>query len=162
MDYITCMIFFIIIYIFSIFLLIIAWLLYGLCVLFNFKDVLFFVFPKFIQKPLWNIPQGIVTNAKPVFVCITIFLVIMYLAWLIIQLLVPEFILGIIPIRKILSDIRPFPDLNNAGIRTDAIIGKDIVMNGDTYIYNGNLYLTGDIHKGTFNAVSGAWTEQKN
>ncbi len=38
-------------------------------------------------------------------------------------------------------------NLNNAGIRTDAIIGKDIVMNGDTYIYNGNLYLTGDIHK---------------
>ena len=33
-------------------------------------------------------------------------------------------------------------------------------MNGDTYIYNGNLYLTGDIHKGTFSA-SGAWTEQK-
>ena len=29
----------------------------------------------------------------------------------------------------------------------NAFIGKDIVMNGDTYIYNGNLYLTGDIHK---------------
>ncbi len=35
-------------------------------------------------------------------------------------------------------------------------------MNGDTYIYNGNSYLTGDIHKGTFNATSGAWTDQKN
>ena len=34
-------------------------------------------------------------------------------------------------------------------------------MNGDAYIYNGNLYLTGDIHKGLFNSVSGAWTEQK-
>ncbi len=53
-------------------------------------------------------------------------------------------------------------DLNNAGIRTDPIIGKDIVMNGDTFIYSVNLFLTGDIHKGTFNANSGAWTEQKN
>ena len=35
-------------------------------------------------------------------------------------------------------------------------------MNGDTHIYSGNLYLTGDIHKGTFNASSGTWTEQKN
>jgi hypothetical protein len=34
-------------------------------------------------------------------------------------------------------------------------------MNGDTYIYNGNLYLTGDINKGTFNSSSGAWTQQK-
>ena len=25
-------------------------------------------------------------------------------------------------------------NLNNAGIQTDAIIGKDIVMNGDTYL----------------------------
>ena len=33
-------------------------------------------------------------------------------------------------------------NLNNAGIRTDPVIGKDIVMNGDTYIYDGNLYLT--------------------
>jgi hypothetical protein len=38
-------------------------------------------------------------------------------------------------------------DLKNAGIRTDPIIGKDIVMKGDTYIYDGNLYLTGDIRK---------------
>ena len=53
-------------------------------------------------------------------------------------------------------------DLNNAGIRTDPIIGKDIVMKGDTYIYDGHLYLTGDIRKGTFNATSGTWTEQKN
>ena len=35
-------------------------------------------------------------------------------------------------------------------------------MKGDTYIYAGHLYLTGDIRKGTFNATSGAWTEQKN
>ncbi len=53
-------------------------------------------------------------------------------------------------------------DLNNASIRTDPIIGKDIVMKGDTYIYDDHLYLTGDISKGTFNATSGAWTEQKN
>jgi hypothetical protein len=32
-------------------------------------------------------------------------------------------------------------------------------MNGDTYIYNGNLHLTGDINKGIFNA--GTWKEQK-
>jgi hypothetical protein len=43
----------------------------------------------------------------------------------------------------------------------DPIIDKDIVMNGDTYIYNGNLYLTGNIHKGTFSASSGTWTQQK-
>ena len=41
-------------------------------------------------------------------------------------------------------------NLNNAGIRTDPVIGKDIVMIGDTYIYDGNLYLTGNIHKGTY------------
>jgi hypothetical protein len=35
-------------------------------------------------------------------------------------------------------------------------------MKGDTYIYDGHLYLTGDIRKGTFNTTSGAWTEQKN
>ena len=50
-------------------------------------------------------------------------------------------------------------DLNNAGIRTDPVIGKDIVMKGDTYIYDGNLYLTGNIHKGTYS--SGNWTAQK-
>ena len=33
-------------------------------------------------------------------------------------------------------------NLNNAGIRTDPMIGKDIVMKGDTYIYDGHLYLT--------------------
>ncbi len=31
-------------------------------------------------------------------------------------------------------------------------------QNGDTYIYSGNLYLTGDIHKGIFNLSTGAWT----
>ncbi len=35
-------------------------------------------------------------------------------------------------------------------------------MKRDTYIYDGHLYLTGDIRKGTFNETSGAWTEQKN
>jgi len=34
-------------------------------------------------------------------------------------------------------------------------------MNGDTCIYNGNFYLTGDINKGTFNSSSGTWTQQK-
>ena len=52
-------------------------------------------------------------------------------------------------------------NLNNAGIRTDPVIGKDIVMNGDTYIYGGNLYLTGNINKGLFNATSGTWTQQE-
>jgi hypothetical protein len=33
-------------------------------------------------------------------------------------------------------------------------------MNGDTYIYSGNLYLTGKIKKGTFTSV-GVWTQQK-
>jgi hypothetical protein len=50
-------------------------------------------------------------------------------------------------------------NLNNAGIRTDAVIGKYIVMNGDTYIYDGNLYLTDNIYKGTFSA--GYWTGSK-
>ncbi len=52
-------------------------------------------------------------------------------------------------------------NLNHAGIRTDPMIGKDIVMNGDTYIYLWYiipiyLYLTGNIHKGTVS--SGNWT----
>jgi hypothetical protein len=47
-----------------------------------------------------------------------------------------------------------------AGIRCDAIAGKDIVMNGNTYIYSGNLYLTGDINKDSFSS-GGAWTQQK-
>ncbi len=48
-----------------------------------------------------------------------------------------------------------------AGIRCDAIIGKELVINGGTYIYNGNLYLTGDINKGTFSPSTGAWTQQE-
>ena len=48
-----------------------------------------------------------------------------------------------------------------AGIRCDAIVGKELVINGGTYIYNGDLYLTGDINKGTFSSSSGAWTQQK-
>ncbi len=44
-----------------------------------------------------------------------------------------------------------------AGIRC----GKELVINGSTYIYDGNLYLTGDIDKGTFNSSTGAWTQQK-
>ncbi len=31
-----------------------------------------------------------------------------------------------------------------AGIKCDAIIGKELVINGGTYIYNGNLYSTGE------------------
>ena len=42
-----------------------------------------------------------------------------------------------------------------AGIRCDAIVGKELVINGGTYIYNGDLYLTGDINKGTFSSSSG-------
>ncbi len=38
--------------------------------------------------------------------------------------------------------------ITNAGIRSDPFIGEDIVMNGDTQVYNDNLYLIGDIHKG--------------
>jgi hypothetical protein len=34
-------------------------------------------------------------------------------------------------------------------------------MNGDTYIYDGNLYSTGGIHKGTFSAATLTWAEQK-
>ena len=48
-----------------------------------------------------------------------------------------------------------------AGIRCDAITGKDIVMNGNTYIYSGNLFLTGNINKGTFNSSTGTWTQQE-
>ncbi len=47
-----------------------------------------------------------------------------------------------------------------AGIRCDAIKEKDIVMNGNTYIYGGILYLTGDINKGTFTSA-GVWTQKK-
>jgi hypothetical protein len=44
-----------------------------------------------------------------------------------------------------------------AGICCDPYDNKEIVMKGDTYIFYGNLYLTGDINKGSFNAASGAW-----
>ncbi len=51
-----------------------------------------------------------------------------------------------------------------AGICCDVITGKYIVMNGDTYIYSGNSYLTpkltGDINKGTITSA-GVWTQQK-
>ena len=49
----------------------------------------------------------------------------------------------------------------SAGIRCDAIVGKEVVINGGTYIYNGNLFLTGNINKGTFSPSSGAWTQQE-
>ena len=48
-----------------------------------------------------------------------------------------------------------------AGIRSEPFTGKEICMKGDTYIYNGHLYLTGDINKGTFNSTNGTWTQQK-
>jgi hypothetical protein len=48
-----------------------------------------------------------------------------------------------------------------AGIRCDAIVGKELVINEGTYIYNGELYLTGDINTGAFSSSSGAWTQQK-
>jgi hypothetical protein len=41
------------------------------------------------------------------------------------------------------------------GIRSETFTGKSICMKGDTYIYSGNLYLTGDINKGTFNSTNG-------
>jgi hypothetical protein len=40
-------------------------------------------------------------------------------------------------------------------------VGKEVVINGDTYIYNGNLFLTGNINKETFSSSSGAWTQQE-
>ena len=47
-------------------------------------------------------------------------------------------------------------------IRTGPFSGKEICMKGDTYIYSGYLFLTGDIHKETFNIATGAWTEENN
>jgi hypothetical protein len=47
-----------------------------------------------------------------------------------------------------------------AGIRCDPVLGKDIVMKGTTYIYNGDLHLTGKINFGIY-AVDGHWTQQK-
>ena len=35
-------------------------------------------------------------------------------------------------------------------------------MKGDTYIYNGILYFTGDMNKGTFNITTGTWSQQNN
>ena len=35
-----------------------------------------------------------------------------------------------------------------AGIRCDPVMGKEIVMKGTTYIYNGDLHLTGKINSG--------------
>jgi hypothetical protein len=48
-----------------------------------------------------------------------------------------------------------------AGIRGEPFTGKEICMKGDTYIYSGHLYLTGDINKGTFNSTNGTWTQQE-
>ncbi len=48
-----------------------------------------------------------------------------------------------------------------AGIRCDAIVGKELVINWDTYIYNGNLFLTGNINKETLSSSSGARTQQE-
>ena len=47
-----------------------------------------------------------------------------------------------------------------AGIRCDPVMGKDIVMKGTTYIYNGDLHLTGKINSGVY-GVDGHWTQQK-
>ena len=47
-----------------------------------------------------------------------------------------------------------------AGIRCDPVLGKDIVMKGTTYIYNGDLHLTGKINYGLY-GVDGHWTQQK-
>ncbi len=41
------------------------------------------------------------------------------------------------------------------------IAGKEICMKRDTYIYDGNLYLTNEVNKGTLNSTSGTWTKQK-
>ena len=48
-----------------------------------------------------------------------------------------------------------------AGIRCDPVLNKDIVMKGTTYIYNGDLHLTGKINYGLFSSVDGHWTQQK-
>jgi hypothetical protein len=50
---------------------------------------------------------------------------------------------------------------NSAGIHTEPIDGKAVVIKGGTYIYNGNLYLAGDIHKGTFNDDGGIWSNDE-
>jgi hypothetical protein len=52
-------------------------------------------------------------------------------------------------------------DVLEAGIRCDAITGKDIVMNGNTYMYICDLYLTGNIHRGRFSGAE-TCTEQRN
>jgi hypothetical protein len=46
-------------------------------------------------------------------------------------------------------------------MRTDTFSGKEICMKGDSYTYSGNLYSTGNINKGIFNATSGTWTQQE-
>ncbi len=35
----------------------------------------------------------------------------------------------------------------SAGIQCDAVLDKELVIDCGTYLYNGNLYLTGDIQK---------------
>jgi hypothetical protein len=44
----------------------------------------------------------------------------------------------------------------------EVLLHKDVVVKGDTYIYNGNLYLTGNIHKGSFNNVTNTWSGDEN
>jgi hypothetical protein len=48
-----------------------------------------------------------------------------------------------------------------AGIKGEPFSGKEICMKGDTYIYSGNLFLTGNINKGTFHSTNGTWTQRE-
>ena len=64
-----------------------------------------------------HILDGILNATKYLFAIILVFLLIMYIFWTIIQLLIPEYLYPLpIPIRSILADLPPLPQLKESGI----------------------------------------------
>lgn len=72
--------------------------------------------PPLVLKTESNIISSILNNSSYVFAIVSVFLIIMYIIWLIIILFIPEWLYPLpIPIRKILLEIQPLPDLDEAG-----------------------------------------------
>ena len=72
--------------------------------------------PDIIKKLEYNPLSSVINNSGYVFAILSVILIIMYIIWLIITILIPEWLYPLpIPIRKILSEIPPLPELNEAG-----------------------------------------------
>jgi len=98
------------------FLIIVGWLIYYLMLITGSVDIFFTMIPSTLQKVLWSASTSFINATSTPFAIVTVFLLIMYIIWLIIILFIPEYLYPFpIPIRKILLDIPPLPDLDNAG-----------------------------------------------